>query len=179
VRVATDVSTRFLDAARVFGPQKGAGPRQVELLERRLHTRAGEYRAEFGVDVTTRGGGGAAGGLAGGLAALGAGIEPGFALVADLLALPGRVRAADLVVTGEGRLDATSSAGKAVGSLAALCAESATPCRILAGSVAPDAEPELAAITLDLGARFGRQASLVNPLGCVRAAVAGLLAAGD
>lgn len=115
--VAHDVSTRFVDAASVFGPQKGATPAQVALLERRLERLAQVYLEDHGVDVRAIEGAGSAGGLAGGLAAVGATLVPGFDLVADLIDLEGRLEGADLVVTGEGRLDATSAEGKVVGAL--------------------------------------------------------------
>jgi glycerate kinase len=113
--VACDVTTCFLDAAAVFGPQKGATAAQVEELGRRLLAVAARYRDETGVDVTGIAGGGAAGGLAGGLVALGARIEPGFDFVARLVGLAGRLEQADLVVTGEGHLDPPSFHGKVPG----------------------------------------------------------------
>ena len=67
-------------------------------------------------------GAGAAGGLAGGLAALGARLVPGFDLVADMTGLAGRLRTADLVVTGEGHLDPPSFEGKVPGGVLALTA---------------------------------------------------------
>ena len=85
--VACDVTTRFGDAAAVFGPQKGATAAQVVALGQRLVEVAARYRRETGIDVTGIPGGGAAGGLAGGLVALGARIEPGFDLVAGLVGL--------------------------------------------------------------------------------------------
>ncbi|HCB38019.1 MAG TPA: glycerate kinase, partial [Acidimicrobiaceae bacterium] len=88
VEVACDVRTTFVDAAKVFGPQKGATPAQVELLTRRLRTLAEVYLADYGVDVTELPGAGAAGGLAGGLAALGAQLVGGFDLVAAEVGLP-------------------------------------------------------------------------------------------
>ena len=105
---------------RVFGPQKGATPAQVEALGRRLARVAARYRRETGVDVTTVAGAGAAGGLAGGLVALGARIEPGFDLVAGLVGLPARLERAELVVTGEGHLDPPSFEGKVPGGVLAL-----------------------------------------------------------
>src|SRR5579875_1835753 len=105
VEVAADVTTLFADAARSFAAQKGASPAQVALLTERLLQLATEYRRRFGVDVSRLPGGGAAGGLAGGLAALGTTIRPGFAVVADELRLVDQMRHADLVLTGEGRLD--------------------------------------------------------------------------
>src|SRR5206468_8039844 len=113
--VACDVTTTFVDAAEVFAPQKGASPAQVALLTRRLERLAQVYEAQFGVDVRAIPGSGAAGGLAGGLAALGATLVPGFDVVADALSLTERLDDVELVVTGEGFLDAQSFAGKAVG----------------------------------------------------------------
>ena len=81
--VACDVGTGFLDAARVFGPQKGAGPEDVEVLGERLRRLAVELLERTGVDVRDLDGAGAAGGLAGGLAALGATLRPGFGVVAE------------------------------------------------------------------------------------------------
>src|SRR5690606_33658539 len=98
LEVACDVRTRFLDAAAVFAPQKGATPAQVKLLQGRLHRLAQVYRERFGVDVTELEGGGAAGGLAGGLAAVGAELRGGFDLVAEELDLAERLVDADLVV---------------------------------------------------------------------------------
>lgn len=112
---ACDVTTRFEDAARVFGPQKGATAAQVEELTARLVSLVGRYRSEFGTDVSQLPGAGAAGGLAGGLAALGARIVAGFDLVADYVGLESRIVEADVVMTGEGYLDAQSFAGKVVG----------------------------------------------------------------
>ncbi len=120
--VASDVSTTFVDAASVFGPQKGASPSQVVQLRQRLADLTVRYRQEFGVDVASLPGAGAAGGLAGGLVALGATIHPGFGLVADLVGLEDRLKLADLIVTGEGYLDPPSFAGKVVGGLTALVA---------------------------------------------------------
>jgi glycerate 2-kinase len=118
--VACDVTTPFRRAAELFGPQKGASPEQVVALTRRLDELAHTYRTEFGVDVDALTGAGAAGGLAGGLAALGARIAPGFDLVADMVGLPARIAAADLVVTGEGHLDPPSFHGKVPGGVLGL-----------------------------------------------------------
>ena len=89
--IACDVSTRFRDAAVVFGPQKGASAAEVAMLTDRLDHLADVYATEFGVDVTALPGAGAAGGLAGGLAALGGVIVPGFDLVAGEVGLGDRI----------------------------------------------------------------------------------------
>ena len=102
VTVACDDATPFLDAATVYGPQKGATPAQVSLLTRRLARLAEAYRDRTGVDVTALDGAGAAGGLAGGLAAIGAQLEPGFDVVARAARLDDQLADVDLVVTGEG-----------------------------------------------------------------------------
>ncbi len=132
--VAYDVSTPFRMAARTFAPQKGATPAQVELLGARLDALAERYRDELGVDLDHVEGAGAAGGLAGGLAASGARLVPGFALVAALVGLDRRVASADLVVTGEGRLDSTSFTGKVVGGVLA-AAGGAVPTLCIAGEI--------------------------------------------
>jgi glycerate kinase len=131
--VACDVETKFLDAAAVFSPQKGAGPAQVALLGRRLERVAQLYADRFGMDVREVPSSGAAGGLAGGLAAIGARLVPGFDVVADKLSLAERVAHADLVVTGEGYLDEQSFAGKAVGGVARLAAAAGVPVLVVAG----------------------------------------------
>ena len=117
VRVAWDVQTPFLEAASVFGPQKGATAAQVSTLTARLERLAARYEQEFGVDVCSLPGAGAAGGLAGGLAALGASLVPGFDLVASEVGLDDALLGVDLIVTGEGRLDSTSFDGKVVGEI--------------------------------------------------------------
>ena len=96
----------------MFAPQKGATDAQVSLLTRRLASLAEQYEQRTGVDVRTLSGAGAAGGLAGGLAAIGAEIEPGFDVVANAVGLDDALDGVDLVVTGEGRLDATSFDGQ-------------------------------------------------------------------
>lgn len=137
VTVACDVDTLFLDAPAVFGPQKGATPAQVELLTRRLERLRDVYRDRTGVDVEALPHGGAAGGLAGGLAALGARLEGGFEVVARTCGLEAALAGVDLMVTGEGRLDASSLNGKVVGgALEWAEAEGVTARAVIAGQVA-------------------------------------------
>ena len=133
VVVACDVTTPFAEAARVFGPQKGADAAAVAELERRLERLADRYRDEREVDVRDLPAAGAAGGLAGGLAAYGARLVPGAALVADVVGLRDAVRDASLVLTGEGRVDATSFAGKVVGHVVGEARSLGVPVAIVAG----------------------------------------------
>ena len=170
--VACDVRTAFLDAAAVYGPQKGASPAQVELLARRLRRLAQIYERDFAVDVTALTGAGAAGGLAGGLAARGASLVNGFEVVADEIGLGERIRNADVVVTGEGRYDATSLQGKVVGGVAELAAQSGTRTLAVVGSSDPEAPRPGGLEILDLTALFGSERAHADPCGCVREAVA-------
>jgi glycerate kinase len=143
VTVACDVTTDFVAAAAIYGPQKGASSAQVALLTRRLEQLAGVYRDRTGVDVTTLESAGAAGGLAGGLAAIGARLEPGFDVVADLVGLGDALRGADLVVTGEGKLDTTSFAGKVVGGVLELATDAdVARLGVIAGQVTDGAREE-------------------------------------
>ena len=111
VEVATDVNSPLLGergAAAVFGPQKGASPAQVARLETGLRRLAEVLERDAGVAPALRDlpGAGAAGGSGYGLAAAGARLVPGAALVAEAVGIDRAIAAADLVVTGEGRLDA-------------------------------------------------------------------------
>jgi glycerate kinase len=182
VVVACDVPTTFLDAARVFAPQKGATPAQVALLERRLDRLAQVYLRDYGVDVRDLPGSGAAGGLGGGLAAAGADLVPGFDVVADGLALADRMAGADLVVTGEGLLDATSLGeeelgGKAVGGVLRLAGELGVPVLVVAGDVVAEELPPLAdgVEVVSLVARFGPARAVGDVVGCVEEVVASFL----
>jgi glycerate kinase len=150
VSVACDVETPFLDAARVFGPQKGASVAEVELLTRRLASVADVYLRRTGVDVTALAGAGAAGGLAGGLAAIGARLEPGFEIVAHAAGLDDLLDDVDLIVTGEGKTDAASFDGKVVGGVLEWAAELGIEHRaVIAGQITDEAREELSV----LGAR--------------------------
>ena len=133
--VLCDVETAFEDAARVYGPQKGATPDAVRRLAARLERLAAELpRDPRGVPLT-----GAAGGLAGGLwAELGAELLPGAEFVLDALDFDRRLDRADATIVGEGRLDAQSFAGKAVGRIAARCRRAGVPVHAIVGSSALD-----------------------------------------
>ena len=172
--VACDVTTRFTDAAKVFGPQKGASPAQVELLTRRLDRLADVYREQYGVDIVDLPGSGAAGGLAGGLAALGGRLLPGFDLVADELELDERIEGADLVITAEGHLDAQSFAGKVVGGVAGIAAAHGVPCGVVCGIVDTDVAERLP--TRSLVADHGEQLAFGEPLMCIEKSASALIA---
>jgi glycerate kinase len=128
-----------VDAARVFAPQKGATPAQVSLLSRRLERLAEVYQDRTGTDVAEMRHAGAAGGLAGGLAAIGARLQAGFDVVAGAAGLETALAGTHLVVTGEGRLDASTLQGKVPGGVLEWAEAEGTPCRaVVAGQVAAD-----------------------------------------
>lgn len=163
--VACDVTTRFVDAAAVFGPQKGATPAQIKMLTGRLERLAHQYRDEFGVDVGEIPGSGAAGGIAGMLAALGGRLLPGFDLVADELDLHDHIAEADLVITGEGHLDRQSFEGKVVGGVAGLAADAGVPVAAIVGIADADVRDRIP--TWAIADVFGEERALREPLWCV------------
>lgn len=172
--VACDVATSFVDAARVFAPQKGATPSQVKLLTNRLERLAQRYHDTFDVDVTTIPGAGAAGGLAGALAALGARLVPGFDLVADEVGLFDRLVGADMIITGEGRFDITSLDGKVVGGLIEISAEADIPIAGIFGEIdADDVQPP--ALSLSISDLYGHERALAEPLWCIEHATLEIL----
>ncbi len=173
--VACDVRLCFVDAAEVFAAQKGARPAQVELLRRRLESLAEGYQRDYGVDVRTLEGGGAGGGLAGGLAAIGGQLLSGFDVVADEVGLVDQVEGADLVVTGEGFLDAESFDGKVVGGVLDLAEELGVPVLAVVGEAFDGAEDRVP--TVSLVERFGRERAMADTLACVTEAVTAELAA--
>ena len=132
IRVLCDVRNPLLGergAARVFGPQKGATPEMVEVLESRLAAlvELAPYR-----DVP---GAGAGGGLGAAFAALGGELVEGAELVLDTIGFDDRACAADLVVTGEGTVDATTLEGKAPGAVVRRCERLGVHCELFGGVV--------------------------------------------
>ena len=172
--VACDVTTTFTDAATVFGPQKGATPAQVMMLTGRLERMVQMFADDFGCDVTQTSGGGAAGGLGAALAALGGTLMPGFELVADELDLYDRLTDADLIITGEGRLDETSFSGKVVGGMASIAREAALPLLAIVGSADEGAAASHADAldVISLTEMFGADEAFVEPKRCVERAAA-------
>ncbi|WP_345770345.1 glycerate kinase [Blastococcus saxobsidens] len=139
VVVATDVDnplTGPAGAAAVFGPQKGATPDDVELLDAALARYASLLARTSGAWVERRPGAGAAGGTAAGaMALLGARVVSGAELVCDLIRLDEALGGADLVLTGEGTLDEQTLRGKAPAEVARRAAAAGVRCVALAGAV--------------------------------------------
>jgi glycerate kinase len=153
-RVACDVDVPLLDAARVFAKQKGASPEQMLELEARL-----EAMPEL-VPYAHAPGAGAAGGLGAALAYLGAQLLPGAQLVLDLIGFD--PKGYDLVVTGEGTVDATTGRGKAPGEVARRCAERGVRCLLFGGVVV---EPLAGAETVSLSGDPARAVEDLRELG--------------
>lgn len=135
VRCLADVTAPLLGpggAAAVFGPQKGAGPSEVALLERGLAQLAAVLGGDPGAP-----GAGAAGGTGYGLAAAwGAVITPGAPELCRLAGLDQLLAGAGLVITGEGRYDQTSAAGKVTGTVLAAAEAQRVPAALVAGQIA-------------------------------------------
>ncbi|MBN1963029.1 MAG: glycerate kinase [Anaerolineae bacterium] len=139
VQVACDVENPTLGptgAVAVFGPQKGATPAQVELLESNLRHFFTLVAEQVGVDVRDLVGGGAAGALSAGLAAfLGAELQSGIDLVLDALGFAERLVGVDLVITGEGRMDSQTLGGKGPFGVALAARARGIPAVALAGGL--------------------------------------------
>ncbi len=138
-RVACDVGVPLVDAARVFAAQKGAGPAERAELESRL---AEQHELAPYADLP---GAGAAGGLGAALASLGGELVPGAAFVLDTLGFD--PRGYDLVVTGEGTVDRSTSLGKAPAEVARRCQEAEVRCVLFGGRVV-EALPDIETVVL-------------------------------
>ncbi|RAS67042.1 glycerate kinase [Lentzea atacamensis] len=139
VTLVSDVDNPLLGpagAAAVFAPQKGASPRDVEVLERGLRQFAAVVAAATGRDLSSAAGAGAAGGTGfAALAALGAQRVPGASFVLGELGVEEALRGASLVVVGEGRFDEQSLRGKAPVGVAAAARHHGVPVVVVAGEV--------------------------------------------
>lgn len=139
VTCATDVRNPLVGpegASLVYGPQKGATPEAATALDGALTRYADVIERDLGVRVHDVPGGGAAGGLGAGLIAfLSAEIRPGFEVVAEAVRLKERIRGADLVITGEGRLDSQTQYGKTVSGVARMAAVEDVPVIAVPGSL--------------------------------------------
>lgn len=144
--VAVDVENPLLGrrgATRIYGPQKGLRARELPLAERCLRRLAKVVEKQFGGSIARCPGAGAAGGLGFGLMVFcGARLAGGFDLFAGKTRLAQRLRKVDLVLTGEGRIDASTFMGKGVGRLAQLCHERKLPCVGFAGVLGKSPAPK-------------------------------------
>lgn len=144
VTVLCDVTNPLLGprgAAAVFGPQKGAGPAMIPVLESGLAHLAELVRQQIGFDMRGLRGGGAAGGLGAGAAAFwGARLVPGIETVMQAVGLGDALHGADWCLTGEGSFDAQSLSGKVVSGVAAAAHAKSVPVIVLAGRVKSDQE---------------------------------------
>lgn len=175
--VACDVDTLFVDAAKVFAPQKGATPAQVNMLTGRLEQLAQRYEAEYGINVARIPGSGAAGGLAGGLAALGAKLIPGFDIVAEENGFDEAIKQHDLVITGEGLFDDTSFDGKVVGSVLDYAIEANTQALAIVGDIddAMDTSLRTEIETVSITEQFGNEMAMQQVLRCIEDAASEVL----
>lgn len=139
VVVAVDVANSLFGptgATRVYGPQKGLRPEDLDRAERCLARLAATLKPQLGSAVEQEPGAGAAGGLGYGLKAFAGGeFRPGAAIFAELAGLEEKIRQADLVITGEGALDEQSRMGKGTGFVADVAARAGKRCLCLAGRI--------------------------------------------
>ena len=142
IAAACDVKNPLLGqngATRTFGPQKGATPDELEILERALTRLADTVTRELGCDFRNNPGAGAAGGLGFGLMSFCSGeLRPGFDVVADAVELHEKIRSADVVITGEGKLDPQTLEGKAPAGVARLARKFGKRVFAVVGRAAPD-----------------------------------------
>jgi glycerate kinase len=162
VACLTDVRAPLLGAlgaAAVFGPQKGAAPAQVALLETGLSRLAAVLGGQPDLP-----GAGAAGGTGYGLAAAwGAQLLPGSAEIGAIAGLDQVLAEADLVITGEGQYDATSATGKVVGAVAAAAGRAGVPAAVVAGLVAGPPDPAICRFVALADLAGGPQAAMAEP----------------
>jgi glycerate kinase len=161
--VASDVDNPLFGpqgAAAVYGPQKGASPEDVELLDRAMRHFAEVVRRDLGVDVANRPGAGAAGGIGAGLMAfLRADVRPGAALVMEAVGFRERIQGADLVITGEGKLDEQSLRGKTPAAVIEVSAEAGVPAVIVCGQATIEVE---GVVVESLAARVGLDRAMAD-----------------
>jgi glycerate kinase len=141
---AVDVRNPLLGkngATRVFGPQKGAGQEELNVLEQALARLADVVAEDFGFDYRDKPGAGAAGGLGFGLMSFcGATVRPGFDVVAEAVGLESKMKGADIVITGEGSLDRQTLEGKTPAGIARLARKLSTKVFAIVGRASNDRE---------------------------------------
>jgi glycerate kinase len=152
IEIASDVTNPLCGpngASAIYGPQKGASPDDVRELDGALAHFASVASELTGTDIRNVPGAGAAGGFGGGFLALaGAQLRPGADLVLDVLDFSRRLEGADLVITGEGRIDKQTLSGKAPYAVAQAAHALGIPVVALAGSIALS-EDELESAGID------------------------------
>lgn len=173
--VACDVNNPLVGpagASAVYGPQKGAAPEDVVLLDRALGHYAAVIRSDLGIDVRDTPGAGAAGGLGAGLVAfLGARLRPGIDVVMEAVGFESRLLAAGAVLTGEGSFDEQSLRGKTAMGVASAAVEAGVPVAVLCGR--SEVEPE-GVVVASLAARFGLERAMSDTAASLRALTADL-----
>jgi glycerate kinase len=149
VVIASDVTNPLCGphgASAIYGPQKGATPDDVRLLDAALDHYAAIVRRDVGRDVRDTPGAGAAGGLGAGLVAfLGAEMRRGIHLVLEAIRFEERLRGVDLVLSGEGKIDGQTAAGKTLSGIGEACRRAGVPLIAFAGALADDL-PDLEAL---------------------------------
>lgn len=139
IEVASDVDNPLLGprgAAAIFAPQKGADPAMVAVLEQALAKLAVVVRASLGKDIASFPGSGAAGGLAAGLSLISpVSVRPGIELILDTINFASHLQGADLVFSGEGKIDGQSAMGKALSGIARLAGKAHVPLIALCGAL--------------------------------------------
>lgn len=134
ILAACDVLVPLFGSATAFGAQKGATPHEIERVEVALERFAGVFAEQTGIEIATAPGGGAAGGVGAMLFALGARLASGADVVLETVSFHERLAGIDLVVTGEGTLDATSLQGKVAGAVAAHAVDAGIPVAAIVGA---------------------------------------------
>jgi glycerate kinase len=144
IKIASDVNNPLCGpkgASAIFGPQKGAGPDMVELLDRNLAHYADVVKEQLGVDMTETPGAGAAGGLGFGLLVFcGASIGSGIETMLDAVSFDDKLEGANLCITGEGRIDGQSAFGKVPVGVAGRAKKQGVPVLAIVGGIGEGAE---------------------------------------
>jgi glycerate kinase len=177
VVVACDVDNPLTGpsgASAVYGPQKGATPEDVAVLDRALEHYADVIERDLGIDVRELPGAGAAGGLGAGLVAfLGAELRPGVDVVMDAVGFSSRLEGADLVVTGEGKLDDQSLHGKVPAGVVRRARDAGAEVLVLCGR--SEVSPEGVRVE-SLVARFGERRAMDEARACLEELAASVAA---
>ena len=181
IRVICDVENPFhgpKGAAYIYAAQKGAAPQDIRELDEGLQSFAAVVKRELGIDLSDRKGAGAAGGLGGGsIAFLRAELIHGIDFMMDVLGVGEGIRSADLVITGEGKIDHQTLYGKVIAGIAGLAKKHNKPCLAFCGiSELSEKEKNILGL-MDIismsGGRFSLEESLSEPSRVLREVVGG------